>query len=188
MSDIPSAIATAKRAMRPWLGAAALGGVLAVSSALAAGTALTQLPQSWREDDGRTVELHSLAGHRVILTMAYASCHVICPSTIEQLKRMQQRLDARGEQADFVVIGYDPRNDDPATWHQYRSNRHLDRRNWHFLSGSRDDTERLARQLHFEFWKYDEHVMHGARALVFDVRGEVESELGPENRDWAGAL
>jgi cytochrome oxidase Cu insertion factor (SCO1/SenC/PrrC family) len=187
MNVIPSAIATAARAMRRWLGGAALG-VLAVSPALAAGTALTQLPQSWREDDGRTVELHSLAGHRVILTMAYASCHVICPSTIEQLKRMQQRLDARGEQADFVVIGYDPRNDDPATWHQYRSNRHLDRANWHFLSGSRDDTERLARQLHFEFWKYDEHVMHGARALVFDVRGEVESELGPENRDWAGAL
>jgi cytochrome oxidase Cu insertion factor (SCO1/SenC/PrrC family) len=188
MSVSPAVFSITWRAMRWRYGAWALVGALTMGTALAAGTGLRQLPQSWREDDGRAVELRSLTGHRVILTMAYASCHVICPSTIAQLKRMQLRLDNSGEQADFVVIGYDPQNDDPATWHQYRSNRHLDRGNWHFLSGSRDDTERLARQLGFEFWKYDEHVMHGARALVFNAHGEVESELGPEIRDWAGAL
>ena len=160
----------------------------ATTAAAAAAVGLTQLPQRWTEDDGRALALASLAGRRVVMTMAYAGCRVTCPQTIQQFERMQGRLDARGEHADFLIIGYDPENERPADWRAYRASRHLDRPNWHFVSGSRDDTERLARQLGFEFWKYDEHVMHGMRALVFDAHGQVERELGPEVKDWAKVL
>ena len=162
--------------------------VALASSVPAAAAGLAQLPQRWLEDDGRPLALDSLAGRRVVLTMAYAGCHVTCPRTIGRLQQLQRRLDARGERADFVIVGYDPDNERPSDWHAFRANRHLDRRNWHFLSGSRDDTERLARQLGFDFWKYDEHVMHGMRALVFDARGELELELGPETKDWASVI
>ena len=165
------------------------GGVallLWVASVLGAG--LQQLPQQWREDDGRSIELGSLAGRRLVLTMAYAGCHAICPLTIGQMEKMQRRLDDRGEQAEFVVIGYDPENERPTDWHAFRTSRHLTRGNWHFLSGSRDDTEKLARLLGFDFWKYDEHVMHGARALVFDAHGSIQIELGPATKDWAATL
>jgi cytochrome oxidase Cu insertion factor (SCO1/SenC/PrrC family) len=101
---------------------------------------------------------------------------------------MQSLLDSRGERVDFVIIGYDPDNDRPSDWRVYRADRHLNRSNWHFLSGSRTDTERLARQLGFDFWRYDEHVMHDARAVVFDVRGELQLALGPETKSWASAL
>ncbi len=161
-------------------------------AALAAGVPgaprLADLPQHWRDDDGRALALDGLAGERVILTMAYASCHKICPMTIDALRSMQRALDARGEQAQIVVVGYDPANDDPATWRRYRRSRHLDRRNWHFLTGSAADTERLARALGFEFWKYDEHVMHDSRVLVFDTRGMPQAALGPDTPDWAAAL
>jgi len=167
----------------------ALGlGVGGAASGAAGGARLGDLPQQWRDDDGRELALGRLTGQRVILTMAYASCHRICPVTIDSLKRMQRALDARGEQAQIVVIGYDPANDDPAVWHQYRSTRHLNRANWHFLTGSADDTARLARALGFDFWKYDEHVMHGSRALVFDAHGAPQAALGPETPDWAAAL
>jgi protein SCO1 len=154
----------------------------------AAAVGLAQLPQQWLEDDGRTLAFDSLAGRRVVLTMAYAGCHVICPLTIRQLQRIQERLDARGEAAEFVIVGYDPDSDRPTDWRTFRANRHLGRGNWHFLSGSRADTERLARLLGFDFWKYDEHVMHGMRALVFDARGQPQFELGPETKDWATAI
>jgi len=120
--------------------------------------------------------------------MAFAGCHVICPLAIRQLQKMQRQLDARGEQADFVIVGYDPENEGPADWRAFRANHHLERSNWHFLSGSRDDTEQLAQQLGFEFWKYDEHVMHGMRALVFDPRGQLQLELGSETKNWASAI
>lgn len=170
---------------------AAIAGVLASTAACADGissTRLAQLPQGWRDDRGESFELTGLVGHRVILTMAYASCHQICPQTIDGLRRLQKKLDARGESADIVVVGYDPENEDPATWHQYRASHHLARANWHFLSGSRDGTERLARQLGFEFWKYDEHVMHDSRVLIFDSQGRLASVLGPDTRQWLAAL
>ena len=174
------------RSWPAWCAALLLAVVPPVVPAGAVG--LAQLPQRWLEDDGRELDLDSLAGRRVVLTMAYAACHVTCPLTLSRLKEMQRRFDARREPADFVIVGYDPENDRPTDWHVFRSNRHLNRSNWHFLSGSRDDTERLARQLGFDFWKYDEHVMHGMRALVFDARGQLQIELGPQIKDWAGAI
>jgi cytochrome oxidase Cu insertion factor (SCO1/SenC/PrrC family) len=108
--------------------------------------------------------------------------------TIDGLKRMQLTLDARGERAAIVVVGYDPQNDKPAVWRQYRLSHRLDRDNWHFLSGPAEATEVLARQLGFSFWKYDEHVMHESRALIFDSDGAVQTALGPETAHWSDGL
>ena len=160
----------------------------ALSGAATAAPRLEQWPQEWRDEQGRPLVLGDLAGHRVVLTMAYAACRRICPTTIGELKRAQQRLDARGERAEFVIVGYDPDSEDAATWRQYRASHHLDRQNWHFLSGPREATEQFARQFGFDFWKYDEHVMHGSRVLLFDARGTLTAEFGPETPDWAAAF
>jgi protein SCO1/2 len=125
----------------------------------------------WLDDRGQAFDLRILEGHPVVLTMAYASCHRICRTSIERLQRMQRELDERGRSAEFVIIGYDPENDDPAAWHQYRATRHLTRRNWHFLTGTRAAVEQTARRLGFGFWKYDQHVMHGLRIVRFDEHG-----------------
>jgi len=45
------------------------------------------------------------------------------------LERMQRALDARGEHANIVIVGYDPQNDKPADWRRYRLNHRLDRDN-----------------------------------------------------------
>jgi protein SCO1/2 len=153
-----------------------------------AGVRLGQLPQAWHDERGRGVALAGLGPHRVVLTMAYAGCRRICPSTMLALARLQHLLDGRGERADFVIIGYSPEAEDAATWRSYRARHRLDRDNWHFLSGSRDDTERLARQLGFEYWKYDEHVMHDSRVVVFDDEGRLTAVLDPTKPDWPAAL
>ncbi len=132
---------------------------------------LELLPQQWLDEQGQALALKDLVGHRVVLSMAYTQCHHTCPTTLGQLQRMQAMLDARGEQASFVIVGYDSADDNPASWRQYRINRRLDRSNWHFLSGSHESVQRLARQLGFDFWIYDEHVLHDPRVVVFDARG-----------------
>ena len=162
--------------------------LLALTGSAASGPRLDQLPQAWRDDQGQPVALRDHVGKRVLLTMAYASCHRICPATIAQLSRLQDTLDARGEAADFVIVGYDPAHDDAAAWHQYRRLHHLTRTNWSFLGGSRADTEALARALGFEFWNYDEHVMHGSRVVVFNAHGLLVATADPAKPGWAAAL
>lgn len=132
---------------------------------------LSDLPASWRDDLGRTFDLRSVQGRTVVLTMAYATCHRVCPVTIRNLEQLQQDFDRRGLRAEFIVVGYDPEADDPAAWHQYRRTRHLTRDNWHFLVGTGTDVQRIARQLGFEFWKMDEHVIHDSRIVRFDEHG-----------------
>jgi len=142
---------------------------------------LAGLPGAWRDDRGEPFDLRTLQGHAIVLTMAYASCHRVCPTTMRRLLQMQRDFDRRGASAEFLVIGYDPDRDDAPAWHQYRETRHLTRSNWHFLIGTRTAVEQTARQLGFEFWKYDEHVMHDTRILYFDERGKLV-----ETREAAG--
>jgi protein SCO1/2 len=132
---------------------------------------LGALPDGWQDDQGHPFDLHTLTGHTVVLTMAYATCHRVCPVTIRRLQQLQRDLDQRGGHAEFLVIGYDPEHDDAAAWHQYRASRHLTRSNWHFLTGTRAAVEQTARQLGFGFWLYDQHVMHGLRIVSFDEHG-----------------
>ena len=147
---------------------------LPVASAVVASTPATrlaQLPAQWIDDRGQPFDLRTLEGHAVVLTMAYATCHRVCPMTVRRLQQVQRDYDRRGTSAEFLVIGYDPDNDDVAAWRQYRQSRHLTRGNWHFLIGTRENVERTARQLGFEFWRYDQHVVHDSRILYFDERG-----------------
>jgi cytochrome oxidase Cu insertion factor (SCO1/SenC/PrrC family) len=158
------------------------------AGALGGNVGLGELPQGWHDDRARDQALAGFRGHRVVLTMAYASCHRLCPATLDEFKRMQRVADARGEIVDFVIVGYDSKNDSPAVWHQYRLSRGLSRDNWHFLSGSETDTQQLARQLGFPFWTYDEHVMHESRAVIFDAGGAQRAVLGSRTSRWSDAL
>jgi cytochrome oxidase Cu insertion factor (SCO1/SenC/PrrC family) len=179
-----------QRQVRSNAGRLALGlvALLTLPAIAVGGPTLADLPQAWHDEQGRPVALNVHSGHRLVLTMAYARCHRICPATIAALKRVQQRLDERGTSVDFVIVGYDPAHEDAASWRHYRAVHHLDRANWSFLGGSRADTERLAQQLGFEFWTYDEHVMHGSRVVVFDPSGVQVTAADPTRPGWAAAL
>ena len=150
------------------------------AAAHASGGLLSELPAEWRDDLGRSVRLDSLRGERVIFTMAYASCHKICPLTMQHLQQLQRELDARGSAARFVIVGYDPESDDPQAWHQFRTRRQLTRANWWFLSArSAQQVRAFAARLGFNYWKYDEHVIHDGRVVVVDPQGRLQLSFGP---------
>lgn len=158
---------------------------LCALAGLASGPGLKDLPQAWHDDAGKQTTLAAHVGRPVVLTMAYASCHRICPATIQALAALETRLEAKGTHADFVVVGYDPKRDDAAAWRHFRTLHHLERANWSFLGGSPEDTARLARELGFEFWNYDEHVMHDSRVVVFDAGGRLVAAANPAKPEWA---
>jgi cytochrome oxidase Cu insertion factor (SCO1/SenC/PrrC family) len=154
----------------------------------AGNVSLNRLPPSWRDDHGGTLELGSLQGQRIFVTMAYTSCHRICPMTMARLDDLQRELDARGLSAEFLVVSYDPSNDDSGAWHRYRISHRLLRDNWHFLSGTAADTERLARVLGFEFWRDGEHVMHDFRIVALGGDGAQRGFIDSAHRDWQDLL
>jgi protein SCO1 len=165
-------------------GAASLSGAAGEPPPGAAATTLSRLPPSWRDDRGETLQLQALRGAPIFVTMAYTSCHRICPMTIARLEELQSDLDARGLSAEFLVVSYDPDNDGSNAWRQYRTRHHLLRDNWHFLSGTAADTERLARVLGFEFWRDGEHIMHDYRIVALDRDGAQRGIIDSIHRDW----
>lgn len=56
---------------------------------------------------------------------------------------------------------------------------------WHFLTGSVDDVERVARRLGTVFVAPEEHVRHSFTIVVFDPSGAVEHTLDWDHRDVA---
>jgi cytochrome oxidase Cu insertion factor (SCO1/SenC/PrrC family) len=169
---------------RACLAVALAGGTAFAAPGVAPGASLGALPQSWRDDGGQPFSLAALGGRPVVVTMAYANCHRFCPMTMDRLRKLQATLDAEHRQADFVIVGLDPDDDDPATWHHYRRSHHLERGNWHFLSGAHDDVAAVAERLGFEFSKMDEHVMHDTHVLLFDTHGVLAGELPSDATGW----
>jgi cytochrome oxidase Cu insertion factor (SCO1/SenC/PrrC family) len=154
----------------------------------AAAALLDRLPANWRDEHGETLRLTALHGQRIFVTMAYTSCHRICPMTMTRLAEVQQELDARGMSAEFVIVSYDPNNDDATAWRRYRASHNLLRDNWHFLSGTPTDTERLARVLGFEFWRDGEHVMHDFRIVALGSDGAWRGAVDSAHGDWLNLL
>jgi cytochrome oxidase Cu insertion factor (SCO1/SenC/PrrC family) len=142
----------------------------------------------WTADSGQTVRLQDLGAPWIVLTMAYTACRRTCNATSVVLTEIQRELDAAGEAARFIVVSYDPANDSPDQWREYRDKRGLKRSNWVFLSGAENDTRKLARMLDLDFWTYHDHIVHDFRILFFDAQWRQRFELRWEQVDQVAEL
>ncbi len=140
---------------------------------------LYRTPINWIDDQGKTVSLVKWQGIPVIITMAYSSCRKICPLTLARLVEIQRLYDKQMIDAEFVVISYDPIGDTWQDWAEYRKVHELSRQNWHFLTGSPEDTKAISQLLGMDYWLYDEHVMHDFTIVRLDTNGYIEKTL-----DW----
>jgi len=131
----------------------------------------------WLADTGDRLSFDELKGRIIVMTMGYSGCRKTCSTSVVVLKELQGLLDRLGKQAEFVIVTYDPQEDTPETWREYRRARDLTRPNWHFLSGSAGDTRRIARFLDLGYWSYDEHILHNFRVVLFDRDGRWRREI-----------
>jgi cytochrome oxidase Cu insertion factor (SCO1/SenC/PrrC family) len=130
----------------------------------------------WIDADGATHTLDDYKGRPVVMTMSYTACRKTCSSSMLVLRKMQEILARRGRDVSFVIVSYDPSHDSPAQWRRYRDVRNLPS-SWHFLSGAKADTHRLADFLELKYWVYDEHVMHDFRIVIFDADGKRKRDI-----------
>jgi len=133
----------------------------------------------WTDEHGRGVNLADYAGRRTVLTMAYSTCKRTCSFTLKKLLALQADADRDGVRMEFVIVSFDPANDDAAAWRDYRNRHQLHRNNWHFLTGSAAQTRALANRLGLaDYWSYDDHVMHDFGIVLLDREGRIEKRLG----------
>ncbi len=140
---------------------------------------LYNLPVTWTDDAGKSVSLAQWKGKLVIITMAYSACPRMCAVTLKKLEEFQAALDRKNQAAEIVIVSYDPKNDTPQKWSQYRKQRKLQRANWHFLTGDRPGTIALAGMLGLSnFWSEEGHIFHDFKISVLNAAGVIEKQIG----------
>ncbi|MCH8622468.1 SCO family protein [Undibacterium sp. TS12] len=158
---------------RQFIAGAGLLLILAGSNMAKASGLLYQLPLHWTTDKSQAVTLNAFSGKPVVLAMAYGACKRICSTTIFRMEQIQTILDQRQVDANFIVVGLDPKSDKPEDWQDFRQMRKLQRHNWSFLSGNPADTKSLAANLGINYWIYHDHVIHDFKITLLDKDGNV---------------
>lgn len=163
---------------------AALARLVVLAAAASASAPLQSRPVdvyaldlAWRDDRDRPFTLASLDGTPAVLTLAYGACRRVCSTSLRLMEQLQQLADRRGVALQFVVVGLDPEADRPADWAELRRERHLERANWHFLSGDAASVRRLAQRLGVRYWRQGEHLMHDFRLVQLSAEGRLARSL-----------
>jgi protein SCO1/2 len=128
--------------------AAALFAIGAVSRATA--QELDSFPEAtFTTHDGKTVRLYNdlVKGKTVAINLIYTTCQYACPLETAKLAQVQRLLgDRMGRDIFFYSITIDPEHDTPEVLKAY-AEKYRAGPGWMFLTGKRDDTERVAKRL-----------------------------------------
>lgn len=144
----------------------------------------------WINESGQSVELSSWQDRSVIITMSYTECKKTCPQmTFKKLKEIQEIFDSRKQEAEFIIISFDPKTDTPEVLKQFKSHMGYDRPNWHFLTGSEADTRKFANKMGLgDYWKMDDHILHSFRIAYLDAKKKTTRWLDWDHRQVSSLI
>lgn len=110
------------------------------------------LESDWITQSGVEINLGSLRGKPVILTLFYASCTYACPILINDMKKIESSL-SRNKLNDFrfVLVSIDPDRDKPENLLKIFNMNNLDSKRWTLLTGNKDNVMNLAALIGFKF-------------------------------------
>ncbi len=139
------------------------------------------------DQNGRAVDLRSLAGRPALVSFIFTSCAHTCPVITQRLAvAVDEARDVLGEGAFRVLtIGFDTPVDTPERMRNYALQRNIDMRDWHFLSGDADTMQRLTTEFGFVYFPAPHGFDHLAQVSVLDrdlrIRRQVYGDqLRPE--------
>ncbi len=136
--------------------------------------------------DGRAFTLSQLQGHWSILFFGYTHCPDVCPTTLQVMKMVWQKLQpdtANPHRPRLYFVSVDPDRDDKATLQQYVQYFHPD---FTGVTGKADEIDKLVNQLGI-MYGFDEKngdnkdyiVNHSASLVVIDPQGRMRALISP---------
>jgi protein SCO1/2 len=139
--------------------------------------------------DGQSVKLSDIRGRVVLITFFYADCPDFCPTMNSNLKQVLDSLDEDSRQQVMLLsITFDPLADTPEKLKEYAQKRGFAVPNWHFLTGTTEEIDRVTQaygilveqtesQVHVHpdgtRHVHERDFGHLAQALLIDQKGEV---------------
>jgi len=134
-----------------------------------------ELESSWRDQQGRTVQLSALAGRVQVLAMVYTECSHTCPAILAEMKRLEAGLsDAQRDRVGFVFVSLDPERDTPERLARYASDARLDPARWTLLTGDPASVRELAALLAVRYrGEAGGEISHSNSYFVLDDSGRV---------------
>ncbi|MFV3408998.1 SCO family protein [Bdellovibrio bacteriovorus] len=100
------------------------------------------LNSSLLDTDGKKVNLESLRGKPVVISMAYTSCVYTCPLIVAQMQQIEKALQAKGKKdVRFVLVSFDPEKDKPAVLKAFGKKKDLSGQ-WSLLTSKSDKEPR----------------------------------------------
>ena len=144
----------------------------------------------WKNQDNKEVKLTSFIGKMTAVTMFYTECKKTCPLvTMAKLREINEYYAKKNQNIEFILVSFDPESDTPEILHQFQDKNELDSAKWHLLVGNKETTRALAKELGMgEYWKMDDHILHGFKIMIFNDKGELDHTLDWDHKDVAEIL
>lgn len=154
---------------------------------------LYQMHEKLLNQDGRPIDLDVHRGHKVLVTMFYASCPATCPLIIDTLRAIEREVDAgQRAQVRVLLVSFDAENDTPAALKQLAESRRIDTARWTLARADVAAVRRIAAALNIQYRKLpDGQFSHATIISALDADGKVvtqSAELGHADPEILKAL
>jgi protein SCO1/2 len=118
------------------------------------GESIYNLNSKWTSQDGKDIALKDLRGRPAVVAMAYTSCEHACPVIVEDMKKIERKLNAlEGMKFSFLLFSFDSERDTPERLKAYAQKRKLDASHWQLLHGNPRAVREVAAALGIRFKK-----------------------------------
>lgn len=134
------------------------------------------------DQSGKPFGLAELQGKVWVADFVFTRCPQVCPLLTGHMAEVQKRAAGLGPGFQLVSISVDPTYDTPEVLTRYMQKRHLDRSNWHFLTGPTDEaiqkvvTDGFKEMLDRDGSKGPQDFMsivHGGHFVLVDGTGQI---------------
>lgn len=143
------------------------------------GNSLYQLPIELETSSGSSLELASLRGQPLLITMFYGSCSSVCPMLANQLQILQKKLSPRARAATkILMVSLAPEGDTPAHLAEFRQHHQLDDPRWILARTDRENVRVLASILGTRYRQLpDGSFNHSTAISLADREGVIRARL-----------
>lgn len=144
-------------------------------------------PFSLVDPQGRRVTDATLKGKPFALFFGFTHCPDVCPTTLQSMARLRQKLGTDGDRFNIVFVSVDPERDTPAEIGNYLS---LFGTPIIGLTGTPDELAQITKAYHVFYQKVpidggDYVVDHTATVFLMDAAGRFFSTLAYEEGETA---
>lgn len=132
------------------------------------------------DQTGAPVSLSEFRGKVVALTFMYTKCPLpdYCFRLNNNFGNLQRRFASElGKNLVFLSLSFDPVHDQPPVLEKYAKTWRANPTQWHFLTGSLPDVERICHEFNLNFWEEMGMITHTLHTVIIDRQGRMVANL-----------